>query len=122
MTPYIGITGFTTREQVRMVFQGLVPPPGRRFMVGVLCGNRTLRGILTRWDTRRPLPAEIAGIFSADKHFLNLIHFRSSSTGDELLAQLILVTELGGPHMHGLQLNMTWPAPNVLEQYRSRFP
>ena len=122
MTPYIGITGFTTAEQVQLVFQGFQPPIERKFMVGVLMGDKTLRGIPTKWDTRRPSPPNIAGIFSDCTDLLNIIHFRSDSEGDALVQELVEVTLFGGPNLHGLQLNMTWPASDVIEQYRSQFP
>src|SRR3989344_5656716 len=118
MIPYIGITGFTAPEDVRDVFQGFYPLFGRKFMVGVLMGDKTLRGIPTKWDARRPSPLKIANIFSEDVDALNLIHFRSRSEGNELTKELIEVTKIGGANLHGLQINMTWPKPAVIEKYR----
>lgn len=122
MTSYIGITGFTAQEQVQAILQDFTPPSGHKFMVGVLCGAKTLRGISTQWDSRRPSIAGIGNIFTSGAGVLNMIHFRSASSGDALLKELITVTNLGGPNLDGLQLNMTWPEPNVLQQYRSQFP
>jgi len=36
--------------------------------------------------------------------------------------QLQQITEYGGRNLHGLQLNMTWPDPRILEKYRQQQP
>ena len=123
MTPYIGITGFTTAAEVSEVVQSLPPSPDRLLMCGVLLSNALLSGQSSDAPGRCPPPDAIAGIFSGDPRCLNLVHYRPRP-GTDLVEALTQATAIGGPNCHGLQINATrgapWPDPQALREYRDR--
>ena len=123
MTPYVGITGFTTPEEVGAVIQSLSSSPERFLMCGVLLSNALLNGATSDAPGRCPLPGSIAGIFSSDPRCLNLVHYRPRAEADlaETLARAMAV---GGVNCHGVQINAIrgapWPDPLVLQEFRDR--
>ena len=127
MTPYIGITGFTTASEVSAVLDGWPGPAasasGRRLMCGVLLSNALLDGRRSNAPHRCPAPAAIAGIFAADARCLNLVHYRPRAGGN-LADALARAADIGGPNCNGVQINATrrapWPEPAALAEYRRR--
>jgi hypothetical protein len=118
--PYVGITGFTTNSQVRMVLsrskrRSQIP----YFMVGVLVSDKTLRGERAKWHKRNPDRHLLGTIFEPRAHAINLVHFHSANQ-DLLPAQMLEVDRLAGEYCDGLQLNMTWPSPAIVEAYLAR--
>ena len=122
-TPYIGITGFTTRDEVSAVLASLPESPARLLMCGVLLSNALLSGDASDAPNRCPHPDAIAGIFSDDPRCLNLIHYRPQP-GSNLAVALTRASEVGGPNCHGVQINATrgvpWPDPAALVEYLER--
>jgi hypothetical protein len=115
--PYIGVTGFMSQGEVAAALNAFRDGPatgGRKIMVGVLASSKTLAGQKNKWPNRYPAPRDIARLFSTDPRALNLIHYATDdqSTLDEQLRTLL---RLGGPNLHGFQLNMAWPDPGALE-------
>ena len=123
MTPYIGITGFTTPAEVAGVVAALPPATKRLLMCGVLLSNALLSGESSDAPNRCPPPDAIAGIFSDDPRCLNLVHYRPQP-GANLADALARAHEVGGPNCHGVQINATrgapWPALAALIEYRQR--
>ena len=123
MTPYIGITGFTTREEVAEVVRSLPSSPPRLLMCGVLLSNSLLAGNVSDAPGRCPAPDAIAGIFSDDPRCLNLVHYRPRSV-EGLVDVLARATEVSGPNCHGVQINATrgapWPDTRALREFRDR--
>ena len=123
MTPYIGITGFTTPDEVAGVVATLPAASSRRLMCGVLLSNALLAGEPSDAPNRCPPPDRIAGIFSDDPRCLNLVHYRPRA-GVNLADALARASEVGGPNCHGVQINATrgapWPDPSALVDYRQR--
>lgn len=123
ITPYIGITGFTTADEVSTVVAALPPSPSRLLMCGVLLSNALLSGEPSDAPNRCPPPDAIAGIFSNDPRCLNLVHYRPRP-GVNLADALVRATEIGGPNCHGVQINATrgapWPDPSSLIEYKGR--
>lgn len=123
MTPYLGITGFCSRNEVDAVLEALPAEPNRLLMCGVLLSNALLSGETSDAPNRCPAPDTIAGIFSDDPRCLNLVHYRPQP-GADLADALSRATEVGGPRCHGVQINATrgapWPDPDALEVYRER--
>ena len=115
--PYIGITGFMNADEVRSALKVLPYPSPRCLMVGVLASSKTLAGLTNKYPRRFPQVQSIAGIFVRHPNVLNLIHY---STDDRLSVcnQLRGLTELGGPCLHGFQLNMAWPDIDEITTYR----
>ena len=122
-TPYIGITGFTTPDEIAAVLKTLPASPSRLLMCGALLSNALLSGDASDAPNRCPHPDEIAGIFSDDPRCLNLVHYRPQP-GANLADALTRASEVGGPNCHGVQINATrgvpWPDPADLIAYRNR--
>ena len=123
MTPYIGITGFSTDGEVAAVLQQLPASSDRLLMCGVLLSNALLSGQPSGAPNRCPLPDTIAGIFSDDPRCLNLVHYRPRA-GSDLADALTRASDVGGPNCHGVQINATrgepWPDLDALAEYRRR--
>ena len=123
LTSYIGITGFTTLDEVEAIVSTLPAPPSRLLMCGVLLSNALLTGESSDAPNRCPPPDAIAGIFSADPRCVNLVHYRPQP-GANLADALARAHEVGGPNCHGVQINATrgapWPDPAALVEYRER--
>lgn len=116
--PYIGVTGFRTRHEVETVLDTVPPEAKRRLMVGVLASSKTLQGGQGKYPGRTPRVEEIADIFNDDPRALNLIHYNTLDR-QGLPEQLARLLELGGPNLHGFQLNIAWPDPAQLEGLRN---
>ncbi len=120
MKPYIGITGFTKSEEVTVALDVFPKNSKRKLMVGVLATYKSLRGIpmKPKWARQTPKCETIRDIFLNDERAINLVHF-STEEGQEksVLADMIRVHELGGPNLHGFQLNLAWPK-RQLDDYR----
>ena len=123
ITPYIGITGFTTPDEVKSVLATMPASPSRLLMCGVLLSNALLTGESSDAPNRCPPPEAIAGIFSDDPRCVNLVHYRPRP-GVNLADALARASEVGGPNCHGVQINATrgepWPDPAALVKYGQR--
>ncbi|TAK05285.1 hypothetical protein EPO33_04950 [Patescibacteria group bacterium] len=121
MPSYVGVTGFTQHDQVMRALQAVPERSARKFMVGVLASAKSLRGIPLKpeWQDRYPKREEIAGIFPDDPRTLNLVHYAPGEEYREtLINDLIALSEMAGPRLHGFQLNAAWPRPTTLGVYR----
>jgi len=119
--PYIGVTGFMSVDEVNEVLKAVPEGSQRKLMVGVLASSKSIRGIPNKWPNRYPRAEDIAGIFPDHPAALNLIHFNTKEP-DQLLAQMLEVSELAGNNFHGFQLNIRWPEPQTLKKYRKEYP
>ena len=123
MTPYIGITGFSSRNEVDAILESAPADANRLLMCGILLSNALLSGDASDAPNRCPSPDAIATIFSDDPRCLNLVHYRPPS-GADLGDALGRATEIGGPQCHGVQINATrgapWPNLDALARYRER--
>ena len=114
--PYIGITGFVTKEEVTEILK-LIPPSSKRLlMVGVLASWGTMYE--NKESGRYPSIKNISEIFIKHPLALNLIHYNTRNT-DTLCDQLVSLTAYGGKNLQGFQLNFTWPPIDQLKGYRS---
>ncbi len=117
MSPYIGVTGFTTAAQVSEAL-ALVPLTSRRLlMVGVLASRRTCAGLPERSPRRLPTVEAIPEIFPDHPIALNLVHYYTDEPAT-LGRQLAAVAERCGPNLHGFQINGVWPSRDDLEALR----
>lgn len=121
--PYIGITGFTSLDEVSDVLTSLPADPSRLLMCGVLLSNALLGGESSDAPNRCPPPDTIGRIFSDDPRCLNLIHYRPRARVN-LAEALTRAMQVGGPNCHGVQINATrsvpWPDPAALIEFRNR--
>ncbi len=118
---YVGITGFMSLSDALHVLGAVPENANRLVMVGVLASLKTMRGIQNKWPNRYPTMDKIAGIFPNHQQALNLIHYNTKEK-DTLGDQLVAMTEFGGANMHGFQLNIAWPAIDVLGEYKKAHP
>lgn len=121
MQSYIGATGFTDAAQVTRALRAVPQGATRKFMVGVLASAQSLRGIPLKpeWQGRYPERARIRDIFPDDPRTLNLVHYAPGENFREsMVHDLIALSEMAGPHLHGFQLNAVWPREMKIAAYR----
>lgn len=113
--PYIGVSGFTNVAEVRTALSttdACCSASDRKLMVGVLASSGD--GHKSKYPKRYPDPSGMAELFTDDPRALNLIHY-ATKHADRLGKLLEEQIRLGGPHLHGFQLNVVWPEPSELE-------
>ena len=119
MKPYIGITGFMHRGEVDAVLGVFPEDSPRKLMVGVLASEKTLSGQTNKRPGRYPDRLAVQHIFSDSPLALNLVHYNTKNP-ETLTTQMRAFAELfGGPYFHGFQLNVAWPSPSKLANYRA---
>jgi hypothetical protein len=121
--PYIGITGFVSRQEVEAML-ALMPAEGRhKLMVGVLVSSKSLCGVANRWPNRYSEVEEIQSIFVDHPCALNLIHFNfKKDLGGKLSDEMAILMNIAGPACHGFQLNIPWPSLDELRLFRNEYP
>jgi hypothetical protein len=110
-----------TPKEARAIMAAVPFPSSRMVMIGVLASAKTLRGLANRWPHRYPTLSNLAGIFPDHPLAFNLIHYNTNSP-DLLYQQLLEITPLAGPHIHGYQLNIPWPPASQLRDFRLKYP
>jgi len=118
--PYVGITGFMSGDEVTIVL-GAMPKLRHALMVGVLASDKTLNGMPSDYPNRYPKIQDIAAIFVDDPRVLNLVHYHAKYL-DALERQLEEIVAHGGPHLHGIQLNLDEPPLRLLQAFKVRHP
>lgn len=120
---YVGVTGFTTREQVEETLNFMPQLPlGRKLMVGLL----TIDRLMTAGEAKGPMGRnvslmEMGNIWVDDPRCFNIIHYCSRSNGDKLLKEIgellwVVQTDI----CHGIQLNTPHISPETLDKIRDR--
>lgn len=120
---YIGITGFTKRDEVLSVLSVLPDNGNRKIMVGVIATWKSLRGVpmKPRWQKQTPDPKSLNELFVDDPRMLNLVHY-STEEGQEssLFDDMLDIHRRAGPNFHGFQLNLVWPDYEVIHDCAMR--
>jgi len=106
--PYIGVSGITLHAQGQEAVDHILPLPNHFVMIGVLVSSKTLSGQQNRYPNRYPNVRHIRSVFPIHPCALNLIHF-STDFPNGFQGELEQLVKLGGPNLHGFQLNMVWP-------------
>lgn len=119
--PYIGVTGFMSRDEVVQALKYVSNETAYRLMVGVLMSSKTLAGQANKWPGRYPKKEAVADIFVDDPRALNLIHYNTDNP-EMLVHEVRQIVALAGPHLDGFQFNVAWPAPSQIEQIREMYP
>lgn len=132
MFPYIGITGFVSKEEMETFhrlftierkggksIKNLIDSLQRKIMIGVLVSQKTLLKELPDNYNRYPHIDDVRKIFIDDDTYFNCIHFNSKDF-DNLFVHLSMLAQI--PNIHGIQLNICWPPPKILEQFKVQFP
>ena len=118
MEPYIGITDFTTYEQVVEMLEVLRRHKSsgskRMLHVGVMMSFKTLNSIETVWSKIFPPKETIADIFrqpNDDVYYcLHYADYNYKTKYTDLARGL----ECAGPFIHAIQLDMPWPDPAMI--------
>jgi len=112
MRPYIGITGFMSREEVDAMLALMPPDSKRMLMVGILANQKTLRNEPQKRPNISPVKEEIEKIFppfsindSENRVTFNLIHYNTRDASD--LSDQLFQIMCGD--CDGFQLNIAWP-------------
>lgn len=124
--PYIGVTDFTTRAQVEEVKQVLNKASGRRLHVGAMISRKTHLGLPTKlpWADVWLSPEGLKQLFVDDNEVFNVLHYADYNSGgeDTTLQHLLDVSDKAGKYMHGLQLDMIWPAVDMVNAFKRERP
>lgn len=120
--PYIGVCDVPSHDVIvalRKHFRAYEP---LYLKAGVTMSRRVLWGIPSKWKHVCPRRSMIAKIFAQnDPRVLNVIHY-ADYDGVDLLVSLERLAALAGPNLHGIQLDMVWPSPTTLEEFRKKHP
>jgi len=113
IVPYIGITDFTSPEQVPKVLsvhqeRVMDPKMDHVLGVGVMMSYKTLHELPTKWTLAFPPKERIADIFIDHEDVYNVLHYADyeNATSSACLKTAI---GYGGPNLNALQLDMPWP-------------
>ncbi len=113
-TPYIGVNDFMNPDQVeRMLSFWYGNQPlglNRRFHIGVMMTNKTLRGITCKWTSAVPKNEKIKDIFYLQSpETMNCLHYADYREDPAIQCDLERAIGFGGMGMNALQLDMIWP-------------
>ncbi|MDD4290009.1 MAG: hypothetical protein PHH83_01895 [Patescibacteria group bacterium] len=122
---YIGITGFTTETQVQKLSDLIPKNFSRKLMIGLLVSYGTLNGEIM--GGRFVQLEKIKQLFDTSEAHdenqknLNFIHYCDPHK-IKLSDSLKKITDISGKNLHGFQLNMRWPDPKIISNYKNHFP
>ncbi len=123
--PYIGITDFTSPQQVDDMLKVLRDNRGlnwnRRLAVGVMMSFKTLNSEPTKWSAVFPKNDAIADIFVSDRDAFNVLHYADYGE-NPVRKNLLLAAQYGGRNLQAIQLDMVWPDPNQIQDFRWKHP
>ena len=123
--PYIGITDFTSAEQVRNMLSvfsaNMSGTTDRKLMVGVMMSYKTLNGLPTKWSSAFPPNDKVSNIFLRRSILFNTLHY-ADYDGIDVIENLLRATSLAGSNLHAVQLDMVWPEPDAIKEYRYHYP
>lgn len=120
-TPYVGITGPVTVDEVRQVGQafrdaGFTKNSSHVPMIGILVSHKTLQGQPTQ-NRRYPKYEDVPALVeAADEFGIPMIHYNSREKGT-LLSQLEKILEKSRM-CQGIQLNIPWPDIETIKKTR----
>jgi len=122
---YISITDFAKRSEVHKMMEVFVASGALRLErllgVGIMISRETLNGLPSMWTNIWPKHDQIAGIFIDHPLAFNTLHY-ADYDGIDIFDNLQAATRLGGMNMKALQLDMIWPDPMALRDYRIEHP
>ena len=125
--PYIGITDFMNSNQVHEMLKVFIENrrtgSERKLHVGVMMSYKTLHGLPTKWQTAFPPKETVSSIFLGYEYagIFNVLHY-ADYDGIDVSDNLLLATGFGGQNLDALQLDMIWPLPEIVKNYRQRYP
>lgn len=120
MKPYIGVTDFTTRAEVELIKAMIPESANRRLHVGAMMSYKTLSRIptATGWEKIWLNAQGLHALFKPDPEVFNVLHYADYEDLTDL-SHLTAATLMCGQGLQGLQLDMKWPLPSMLSQYKA---
>jgi hypothetical protein len=124
--PFISITDFMTREQVYQMLaiakkHNGKNKPLRKLGVGVMMSYKTLHEIPSKWTGVFPRNYQVSGIFVRDDLCFNVLHYADYQEQD-FAKSLDIARSWAGYFLDAIQLDMIWPNPGVLAEFRDKNP
>jgi hypothetical protein len=123
---YIGMTGFTSGEQVAAVLStrpDARDPDTREdkylVMIGVLVSDKSLAKKLLDQPKRYIQPEALGTVFSSERGILNILHINAPR---EALLDTMLAARGLATHCHGIQVNKSWPDLSIFGHYLKSYP
>lgn len=115
---YIGMTGLSSRQEADEVLAGH-EEKNLLLMIGVLASYKSLNGLELDQPKRYPPKEILADIFPEAAKVLNILHINAPP--EAFLDTMLQGKELA-QRCQGIQLNITWPVPAILEKYLKIYP
>lgn len=117
---YVGVTDVTSFGQIERyrVYMDQIGDE-RLFAAGVMMSYKTLWGIKTSFAEVFPKKEMLSQIFKPCKNVINVLHF-ADYNGESGVEDWITGLQWCGPHVHALQLDMTWPDPQEIREFKRR--
>ncbi len=119
--PYIGITDFTSYEEVaamKAILDKNPTPARHKLMVGAMMSRKTLLGLPSPWTKVFPPHSSLTSIFSETEGVINCLHYADYdglSSSEDIEEALFLC----GPNAACVQLDMTWPEPSMVHDVKT---
>lgn len=118
---FIGITDFTKQEETEDMLSVLQNKNTRLSLgVGVMMSYKTLHKIPSKWTNVFPKNEDVSSIFIKDSNLYNVLHYADYDESD-FYNSIILASEIGGKNIDAVQLDMVWPDPNTIINYRKHY-
>ena len=126
--PYIGITDFASEKQVRKLAdhlarlqRGMPAEIQRTLMVGIMMKYETLHDLPTSWAGKWVPKERLPEVFIDYPGIYNTLHY-ADYKNQTTFADLEMAVRYAGPHLHAVQLDMTWPGITLVSLLRETFP
>ncbi len=119
--PYIGITDFTSYEEVaamKAILDKNPTPARHKLMVGAMMSRKTLLGLPSPWTKVFPSHNSLTSIFSETEGVVNCLHYADYdglSSSEDIEEAMFLC----GPNVTCVQLDMTWPDPAIVHDVKT---
>jgi hypothetical protein len=127
--PYIGVTDFTSRDQVVSMTHCIPPWIDRLLHVGAMMSYKTLNNIptATGWENIWLNEAGLNALFVKEPNVFNVLHYADypGDNGESPKtdsSDLIKAIKICGPGVQGIQLDMIWPKQSLLSSVKDSFP
>ena len=127
---YSGICDVYSPEEARAMADELRENrknPNRKVMIGVMAHPLTLNPEMEDPAEVRdvfPTREALAGGFTDDPDVLNTVHYADlygPKRGQNVPENLELVVEYGGEHLHAIQLDLVWPKPSEIKNFKEKY-
>lgn len=122
--PYIGVTDFTTQQQVETA-KKLFRFGGRRLRVGAMMSYKTLHSLPTKlgWDRVWLNEEQLNKLFVRDQDIFNVLCYRDITTYQKTTKEdLFEAVRRAGKGVDGIQLDMLLPHVDLVEELKNKFP